>query len=222
MQRDTVENLDAPPALQREALNDVKAIQLGAARGHLGEVPTWGWRVAADSAPAIQSSASFQDAADGPQRRHCSVFAGNQLAMNGSGSILAQSAAFLKLAPQHQYEVLYRSRGSSVARRDGRPITPIDLIQRKISGTPHPPLHGAETDAVQSCHRAHRSACSNLGHHRPPLLLPPRQSFLSITRRSQFFPKRIRVICKSCGVVYQFLSQVPPPPGPLMLGKAPQ
>jgi hypothetical protein len=59
VQRDAVENLDAPAAFQREALNDVKAIQLGAAPGHLWEVPTCRWRVAADSAPAIQSAASL-------------------------------------------------------------------------------------------------------------------------------------------------------------------
>src|SRR5712691_5507394 len=111
--------------------------------------------------------------------------------MNSPRSILAQSAAFLKLASQHQHKVLYYRRGSSVARRDERPITPIDLIQRKISSTPHPPLHGGETDSVQSCHRPHRSACSNLRHHRPALLLTGRQTFLSITCHSQVFPKRI-------------------------------
>src|SRR6202011_4301659 len=59
------------------------------------------------------------------------------------------------------------------------------ILQRKISGTSHPPVHGEETNLMQPCNRSHRDACSNLRHHRPPLLLPTRQPFLFITCRSQ-------------------------------------
>src|SRR5437867_5594915 len=111
MQGHDVEDLEADATFERQALDRVEAVEFGSIRSHLGEIPPRRWRSAADPSPGIQSSSSLEDAADRPNRRHESVAASHERAVDDLGAVLAQIARLLQLPPQAEHEVLDRRFG---------------------------------------------------------------------------------------------------------------
>jgi len=180
------EDLEPDAPLERQALNDVKAVEFGSTPSHRGEVPPRRWRRPADPPPGIKGAPAFQDAANGPHRRQPSVVASHELTVDGPGSVLAQIARGLQLAPQNEHEVLQRRVGPMDPFGERRPIAPLDTIQGTIPGTSIPPLHGGETHRMCSGHRSHRRAGPDLRDHRASPRFPS-PSFLPIASTPRGF-----------------------------------
>lgn len=191
MQGNDVEDLEADAPFERQALDNIEAVEFRPSGRHLREVPPLRRRSAADSSPGIKRSSALEDATDRPHRRHQSLAACHELAVEGPGSILAQIARLLQLAAQDEHEVLHHRIGSLDLPRNRRTIAPIDALHGSLPGTSAPPLHGGEAHLMRSCHRAHRRAGPDLCDHRAPLLLPPPPCFLPIASSSQGFPPSI-------------------------------
>jgi hypothetical protein len=182
-------HLEAEAAGERQAFDNIEAVEFGTPRRHVGKVPArWRGR-AADPSAGIQSSAALEDPADRSYRRHHRGAARPELAVDGPGSILAQIARLLQLAAQAEDEVLHRRGRPPDPRRDRRTIAPVDTIQGQIAGTAAPPLHGGKAHLMRPCDRSHRCTGPNLRDDRAPLQLPSPRGFLPIASSSRVCPK---------------------------------
>ena len=63
MQGDDVEDFEAEAPGERQALDNVETVEFGSTCRHLGEVPTWRWRSAANPSPGIQRASALEHAA---------------------------------------------------------------------------------------------------------------------------------------------------------------
>ncbi len=190
MQGHPGEDLEPEAAGERQAFDNIEAVEFGAPPRHVGEVPAWRRRRAADPSAGIRNSAALEDAADRSYRRHHRGAARHELAVDGPGSVLAQIARLLQCVAQTEDEVLDRRGRPPDPRRDRQTIAPVDTIQGQIAGTSAPPLHGGEAHLMRPCDRSHRCPGPNLRNDRVSLPHPSPRGFLPIASSSRVCPKR--------------------------------
>src|SRR5262249_27308220 len=148
MQRDAVENLDRNAALDDQALDAIKAIQLSTPISDVGQVPPrrrWG---AAQPMAVVQGAAALQDQADGADRGQVGDAAGEQLAVDGGRPELAEVAGVAQLLAGGQNEVLQVALGAvDRGRQAAGAVGPVHAIQALRTGPCDPALHRTQSDA---------------------------------------------------------------------------
>jgi hypothetical protein len=103
VQGDGIENFNADAPFERQPLDGVEAIELGAPGSHVGKIPARRGSRAPHAASGIQGTASLEDTADGSHRGHDTVPSRRELPVDRPGSVLAQITRLLELAPQDQH-----------------------------------------------------------------------------------------------------------------------
>src|SRR4029077_17942960 len=161
VQGDAVEDLDGNAALDDQALDAIKAIQLGTPIGDVGQVPPrrrWG---TAQPMAVVQRAAALQDQADGADRGRVGDAPGEQFAVDGGGPELAEVAGVAQLLADGQDEVLQVTLGAvDRMRQAAGACGPVHAIQTLLTGPCGPALHRTQSDAksVSDLARGHSLA----------------------------------------------------------------
>ena len=148
VQRDAVEDLDGNAALDDQAFDAIKAIQLGTTIGDIGQVPPWRRRGPAQPTAVVQGAAALQDQADGADRGRVGDAAGEQFAVDGGGTELAEVTGVAQLLADGQDDVLQVMLGA--VDRSGQAagaVGPVHAIQSLLTGRCDPALHRTQSNA---------------------------------------------------------------------------
>lgn len=146
MEGDPVENDDLRSPTNDQARNRIEAVELVAAGGHIGQVPSSRRWSSADAPVSIERAAATEDAANGSGCRRLQ-FPAKDLLANRDSAILTEIAAFLHLSSDGQDQIFARAIGAIVhAARTCRPIPPVHSVQTLVACPTDPPLHRVKTD----------------------------------------------------------------------------
>lgn len=172
VQRNRVEHFDLKASPDDQALDDVEAVQFGAASTQLRQIPTGQRRRPAGSPTTVQYAPTFQDSANGAHRRQRLDAALLQFTTDGFSAELAQGAVVLQVTADRQHEVfqLRRSFVGRLASTTGL-IGPVDAIQALLSGAAVPILHRRTCHAKIFRDLMNRVPASHRRHHLPPTIL---------------------------------------------------
>ena len=171
VERDDVEDFNPQPALNRQSLNDVEAVQFGALMGHIGQVPTQRrWRMT-NTASRVESPTSLQDSSDGSNRRDSTVTLSDELLADGPSSEFTQDAVFFQFLSKPQHSLLSRRVRAPGSVRRARSVTPVDAVQPMTACPLNPQLNRAETHSDLSGNRPHRNSSSDSLYHLASLTL---------------------------------------------------
>lgn len=102
MDRDAGQDVERPPALEPQPLDDIEAVELDPPSGDVGQVPAgWWWRQTDPPAP-VEGASSLEDPADraqrGDGRELPPLGSGDELAVDRPGAELTEDALFAEPA----------------------------------------------------------------------------------------------------------------------------
>lgn len=115
MERDRSEDIDVNAALNHQVFNHIEAIKLAGSFGHLRKIPAGNRRSLANPSATIQSTAPFDNPADGTYRRYWPNASAKQLPVDGRSAVFAKHTGFPEFAANSQHKIL------------NCPIGPLDL-----------------------------------------------------------------------------------------------
>ena len=122
------EHVEQGSVLYPQVLDDVEAVQFSSMGGHLRQIPSAGRGGAAGATAAVQRPASFENAADGTQRRTSPGAALPELPINGLGTVLAQVAVVCERTAHLQDDGFHLRRSPLRAVRARRPVGKIGPV----------------------------------------------------------------------------------------------
>jgi hypothetical protein len=187
VERDRGQDVDERPGLDPEGLDDVEAVELRLARANGGQVPAPRRSRPTEPLTTIERAAPLEDPADRPQRWHRPGQArpGEELLADRDGTVLTEHALLTQRAAEIEDRLFEPERDAARPTGGSRPIRPVDLVERVVSGALECPLDGPEPDLERPRCRPERRSAPDGRDDRSSAGRVPTRLFLSRSRPPQ-------------------------------------
>ena len=185
VERDSIKDFDVNAAFNHQALDNVEAVEFTSPLCHFRQIPAGRWWPMTKTTATIQSSPTFQNAANGANGGNTDNTPVEQLPTDRQSAILAQGAGCFKFMANRQHQLLHgRTRTLNLV-RDRRPISPVHFIEGRIASAFKPSFNRSESDPIKPRGFAHRSPLANGQNQR--LSSVRQRTFLIIFKLQQRF-----------------------------------
>jgi hypothetical protein len=200
MERDAIEDLDLGTATDDQALNDIDAVELPAAAGHLRQIPTRRRRRSPHPMPPVQHAPTAEDPVDGPLRGQRLDAAGPEGIEDRLGPEETQVTLGLQSAAHLEDQVFEGSSDPLGGPGDRRAIGPIDPVEALAVRMVDPAIDSSGAHAEIPCDLLLRSSTANGLHHRPTAVGFPDSLLMVRSSQAVSFQESLHRACSGgCG-----------------------